>query len=38
MREAIQDGLKYLSDADLEAIADYLFAQPPIAHEVTRRR
>src|SRR6266436_4158996 len=30
MREVIQDGLKYLSDADLEAIADYLFAQPPI--------
>src|SRR6266446_1350081 len=38
MRETIQDGLKYLSDADLEAIADYLFAQPPIVHEVTRKR
>jgi cytochrome c553 len=35
MRETIQDGLKYLSDADLEAIADYLFAQPPIVHDVT---
>jgi hypothetical protein len=35
MRETIQDGLKYLSDADLEAIADYLFAQPPIVHYVT---
>jgi mono/diheme cytochrome c family protein len=38
MRETIQDGLKYLSDADLDAIADYLFAQPPIAHEVSPRR
>ena len=35
MRETIQDGLKYLRDADLEAIADYLFAQPPIVHDVT---
>jgi mono/diheme cytochrome c family protein len=38
MRETIQDGLKYLSDADLGAIADYLFAQPPIVHEVTPKR
>jgi mono/diheme cytochrome c family protein len=38
MREVIQDGLKYLSDADAEAIADYLFAQPPIVHEVTPKR
>jgi mono/diheme cytochrome c family protein len=38
MREVIQDGLKYLSDADLEAIADYLFAQPPIVHEVSPKR
>jgi mono/diheme cytochrome c family protein len=38
MRETIQDGLKYLSDADLEAIADYLFAQPPIVHDVTPKR
>lgn len=30
MRETIDDGLKYLSDSDLQAIADYLFAQPPI--------
>jgi hypothetical protein len=37
MRETIQDGLKYLSDSDLEAIADYLFAQPPVAHQGTRR-
>jgi mono/diheme cytochrome c family protein len=38
MRETIQDGLKYLSDADLEAIADYLFAQPPIVHAATPKR
>jgi mono/diheme cytochrome c family protein len=38
MREDIQDGLKYLRDADLEAIADYLFAQPPIVHDVTPKR
>jgi mono/diheme cytochrome c family protein len=35
MREAIADGLKYLSDYDLTAIADYLFAQPPIVHDVS---
>ena len=38
MRETIQDGLKYLSDGDLEAIADYLFAQPPIVHDVAPKR
>src|SRR5690348_13165840 len=38
MRETIDDGLKYLSDSDLEAIADYLFAQPPIVHNVSRKR
>ena len=37
MRETIEDGLKYLSDSDLEAIADYLFAQPPVVHQVTRQ-
>jgi mono/diheme cytochrome c family protein len=37
MREVIEDGLKYLSDSDLEAIADYLFAQPSIVHEVVKR-
>jgi mono/diheme cytochrome c family protein len=37
MRETIQDGLKYLSDSDLEAIGDYLFAQPPIVHHVIRQ-
>jgi mono/diheme cytochrome c family protein len=30
MREAVEDGLKYLSDADRDAIATYLLAQPPI--------
>jgi len=34
MREAIEDGLKYLSEADLAAIADYCLAQPPIVHNV----
>jgi hypothetical protein len=38
MREAIADGLKDLSDDDRAAIADYLLAQPPIAHEITQRR
>ena len=38
MRETIQDGLKYLSDADLDAIADYLFARPPIVHEMHPNR
>jgi mono/diheme cytochrome c family protein len=37
MRETIQDGLKYLSEDDLEAIADYLLAQPAIVHEVPLR-
>jgi len=36
MREAVQDGLKYLTDADREAIADYLLALPPIANSVRR--
>ncbi len=38
MREVIQDGLKYLSKSDLEAIADYLFAQPAIVHDVAPKR
>ncbi|HEY1301616.1 MAG TPA: cytochrome c [Stellaceae bacterium] len=33
MREVVEDGTKYLTDADRAAIAEYLFAQPPIAHE-----
>jgi len=38
MREAIDDGIKHLNDSDLDAIADYLLAQKPIVHEVTRRQ
>jgi cytochrome c553 len=34
MREAVQDGLKFLTDADRAAIAAYLQAQKPIAHKV----
>ena len=36
MREAITDGFKYLNEDDLAAIADYLLAQKPIVHEVSR--
>jgi mono/diheme cytochrome c family protein len=36
MREAVQDGLKFLTDADRQAIAAYLLAQKPIAGSVTR--
>ena len=38
MRETVADGLKYLSDSDLEAIAAYLFAQPGFVHDVSRKR
>jgi mono/diheme cytochrome c family protein len=34
MREAAQDGLKFLTDADRRAIANYLLAQPPIVNKV----
>ena len=34
MKEAVQDGLKYLTDADRKAIAEYIFAQPPIVNNV----
>ena len=34
MREAIEDGLKYLSDADLSSIAEYVLSQKPIVHKV----
>jgi mono/diheme cytochrome c family protein len=36
MREVIQDGLKYLSNDDSEAIADYMLAQPPVVHAVAK--
>ncbi len=38
MREAIRDGLKDLTDADLTAIATYLLAQPPIVNQVSHGR
>jgi hypothetical protein len=38
MHEVIEDGLKYLSDADLAAIANYLLAQPTIVHDVRSRK
>jgi mono/diheme cytochrome c family protein len=34
MREVVEDGLKYLSDNDLIAIANYLFTQPAIVRDV----
>jgi mono/diheme cytochrome c family protein len=34
MRDMVRDGLKFLTDADREAIAAYLLAQKPIAHKV----
>jgi hypothetical protein len=38
MKEAVQDGLKYLTDADREAIAVYLLAQPAISNQVSGAR
>jgi mono/diheme cytochrome c family protein len=38
MREAIDDGLKYLTQADLEAIASYLKAIPAIRYQVRKPR
>jgi hypothetical protein len=35
MRETLQDGLKYLSDFDLDAIADYLFASTRFARSAS---
>ncbi len=34
MAEAIDDGLTYLTDEDLDAIATYLKSIPPIEHKV----
>ena len=34
MHEAVQDGLRFLTDADARAIAAYLLAQKPIGHQV----
>ncbi|HEV2189589.1 MAG TPA: cytochrome c [Stellaceae bacterium] len=38
MHEAVEDGLKYLTDADREAIAEYLLAQKPIVHDVAPKK
>ena len=32
--EAVEDGLKYLTDEDRKAIATYLLAQKPVVNEV----
>jgi len=37
MREAVEDGLKYLTDEDRLAIAEYLLAQKPVSNDVRRR-
>ncbi len=36
MREVVQDGLKFLTDADLQAIAAYLLAQKPLTSVIAR--
>jgi mono/diheme cytochrome c family protein len=38
MHEAIEDGLKYLSSADLDAIAEYVLSQKAIVHKVGPKR
>lgn len=38
MAEAIDEGLKHLSDEDLAAIADYVLSFTPIRHRVERKR
>ena len=38
MAEAVEDGLKHLSDADLMAIAVYLRALPPIRNKIKRKK
>ena len=37
MAEAIRDGLRHLSEGDLNAIATYVKALPPITHKVERQ-
>ena len=37
MHEAIEDGLKYLTDEDRQAIATYLLAQKPVINRVGLR-
>jgi mono/diheme cytochrome c family protein len=38
MREVVEDGLKYLTPDDLAAIAEYIFAQSAIVHEVPPKK
>ncbi len=38
MAEAVEDGLKHLTDADLKAIATYLRALPPIDNLIKRKK
>lgn len=38
MHEAVADGLKYLTAADREAIAEYLLAQKPIVHDIRPKK
>jgi mono/diheme cytochrome c family protein len=38
MREAIEDGLKYLSAADRDAIAEYVLSQKPVVHDISSKR
>ncbi len=38
MREAIRDGLKFLTEADRKAIATFLLAQKPIANKVSKTK
>ena len=36
MAEVIDDGLRYLNDADLDAIATYVLALPPVSNPLAR--
>ncbi len=38
MEEAVEHGLKHLSDSDLEAIAAYVLGQKPVDHKVSSKR
>ena len=38
MAEAIDDGLRYLSDEDLAAITEYLLALEPVRNRIEARR
>lgn len=38
MAEVIDDGLRYLDDADIQAIVTYIRSVPPIEHKVERKK